>query len=134
MGEEYGSAPDVDHTWILDPIDGTKSLIMGNPLFGTLIGLLRGDEPFIGVIDIPLMGERWIGNGKHTTFNNGTNSCVAMVSNCEVIEHARLYATSSDFPKLRERNAVEMLSKSLSCSLLATAMYMDCSLRGTAIW
>lgn len=47
IGEEYGSAPHVNHTW---PIDGTKSLIMGNPLFG---GLLRGDEPFIGVIDTP---------------------------------------------------------------------------------
>jgi inositol-phosphate phosphatase / L-galactose 1-phosphate phosphatase / histidinol-phosphatase len=114
IGEEYGSAPGVNHTWIIDPIDGTKSFIMGNPLFGTLIGLLRGDQPFIGVIDVPVMGERWIGNGKHTTFNDGTNSSVAMVSNCEVIEHARLYATSSDFPKLHERNAVERLSKQVS--------------------
>lgn len=114
IGEEYGSAPDVDHTWILDPIDGTKSFIMGNPLFGTLIGLLRGNNPFIGIIDIPAMGERWIGNGKHTTFNDGINSCAAMVSNCEVIEHARLYATSSAFPKLRERNAIEILGKQVS--------------------
>ena len=60
------------------------------------------------------MGERWIGNGKHATFNDGTTRCAAMVSNCEVIEHARLYATSSDFPKLRERNAVEILSKQVS--------------------
>jgi inositol-phosphate phosphatase/L-galactose 1-phosphate phosphatase/histidinol-phosphatase len=79
IGEEYGHVPGVSpgesYSWIVDPIDGTKSFIMGNPLFGTLIGLLRGDKPVIGLIDLPATGERWIGAGKSTTFNDGMNDC-----------------------------------------------------------
>ena len=29
-----------DYTWIIDPIDGTKSFIIGRPLWGTMIGLI----------------------------------------------------------------------------------------------
>lgn len=95
IGEEYGHAPGVspgeNYSWILDPIDGTKSFIMGNPLFGTLIGLLRRDEPVIGLIDLPATGERWIGAGKSTIFNDGTKDCPAVVSKCHSIEQTRLY-------------------------------------------
>lgn len=95
IGEEYGHAPGISpgesYSWILDPIDRAKSFIMGNPLFGTLIGLLRGDEPVFGLIDLPATGERWIGAGKSTIFNDGMNDCHAVVSKCHSIEQARLY-------------------------------------------
>jgi 3'-phosphoadenosine 5'-phosphosulfate (PAPS) 3'-phosphatase len=67
IGEEYGRISGTS-SWVLDPIDGTASLVLGNPLFGTLIGLLHADEAFIGLIDIPAMGERWAGDGKCTIF------------------------------------------------------------------
>jgi histidinol phosphatase-like enzyme (inositol monophosphatase family) len=58
LGEEFGS---VDGTsgfqWVLDPIDGTKSFIHGVPLYTTLIGVLRENEPQIGVINAPACGE-----------------------------------------------------------------------------
>ena len=57
-GEEFGcqegSSP---FTWVLDPIDGTKSFIHGVPLYGTLIGLLYEEEPAAGVIHIPALEE-----------------------------------------------------------------------------
>ncbi|OKH26688.1 extragenic suppressor [Hydrococcus rivularis NIES-593] len=58
--------------WVLDPIDGTASFVRGIPSFGTLIGLvnLETNEPLIGVINQPIMQERWIGiKGKSTLFN-----------------------------------------------------------------
>ena len=53
VGEEFGaSRPEADYCWIIDPIDGTRAFIVGQPLWGTLIGLLRNghaaarpDEP-----------------------------------------------------------------------------------------
>ena len=48
--------------WIVDPIDGTRAFIMGSPLWGTLIGLLDGEEPVLGLMDQPFTGERfWSG-------------------------------------------------------------------------
>ena len=60
IGEEYGNLnPERPWTWVLDPIDGTRAFITGNPLFGTLIGLMYEGEPMIGVIHAPATGERW---------------------------------------------------------------------------
>lgn len=58
IGEEYGvKQGDSGRKWILDPIDGTKSFVRGYPGYGTLVGLAEGDEPLIGVINCPAMGE-----------------------------------------------------------------------------
>lgn len=70
LGEEFGpKASKNGLTWVLDPIDGTKSFIIGRPTFGTLIALWNEDAPLLGVIDQPILRERWIGDGKQTTFN-----------------------------------------------------------------
>ena len=40
FGEEEGYKPGENaYTWVLDPIDGTRSFVMGRPIWGTLIGL-----------------------------------------------------------------------------------------------
>jgi len=60
LGEEYGYESSGGRwKWVLDPIDGTRAFITGNPLFGTLIGLMYKGEPMIGVIHAPTTGERW---------------------------------------------------------------------------
>ena len=64
LGEEYGAedaaSPDAPR-WIIDPIDGTISFSRGIPLFGTLIALMVEAEPVVGVIDLPVLGERYVG-------------------------------------------------------------------------
>ncbi len=117
IGEEYGCMPGKTYNWILDPIDGTKSFVMGNPLFGTLIGLLRDDEPIVGLIDLPATGERWTGDGHYTTFNDGVNDCAATVSNCNSIGQARLYATPPWGAHTDERDRIDVLIKQASITL-----------------
>ena len=53
VGEEMGVTPGQGPVWVIDPIDGTKSFVTGLPLFGTLIALLDGGRPVVGVIDMP---------------------------------------------------------------------------------
>jgi myo-inositol-1(or 4)-monophosphatase len=62
-GEEYGARPGRDpHTWIIDPIDGTKAFIMGLPIWGTLIGLVHEGTPVLGMMNQPYTNERfWSG-------------------------------------------------------------------------
>lgn len=70
VGEEFGSErEDAEFVWILDPIDGTISFVAGVPLFGTLIGLVQGGEPILGVIHQPILGELVIGTSAGTTLN-----------------------------------------------------------------
>ncbi len=59
LGEEDGltGSEHATYRWVLDPIDGTKSFVRGVPLYGVLIGLLRANEPVLGVIHIPALHE-----------------------------------------------------------------------------
>ena len=71
LAEEEGSKKlDSDYTWILDPIDGTRSFIIGRPLWGTLICLVYKDLPIIGLADFPALNERWLGYRNNCFFNN----------------------------------------------------------------
>jgi histidinol-phosphatase len=58
LGEEHGrSAGDPDYTWIVDPIDGTKSFVHGVPLYGVVIGCEVKGEPRVGAIYLPALGD-----------------------------------------------------------------------------
>lgn len=58
IGEEFGEkAGDSGYRWILDPIDGTVSFVQGVPLYGTLVGVYKDDEPVAGVVHIPALSE-----------------------------------------------------------------------------
>lgn len=83
LGEEFGHTNEgAEYTWVLDPIDGTKSFMIGRPIFGTLIGLVHNGVPVLGVIDQPIIGERWLGiQGFATNFNYNparTRPCAAL--------------------------------------------------------
>lgn len=54
IGEEFGTTEGrSDYTWIVDPVDGTRSFVRGIPFWGTLVGLLYRGEPIAGICYIP---------------------------------------------------------------------------------
>jgi histidinol phosphatase-like enzyme (inositol monophosphatase family) len=62
LGEEYGEdGVRSGRGWVVDPIDGTLAFSRGIPLFATLIALLDEGEPVLGLIDLPALGERYVG-------------------------------------------------------------------------
>ncbi len=79
VGEEHGAdQADAEWCWVIDPIDGTRAFISGLPLFGTLIGLMHQGRPLIGVIDQPIVKDRFVGTPAGTTLNGDkvtTRSC-----------------------------------------------------------
>ena len=62
LGEEQGeSAGTSGLTWVIDPIDGTRGFLSGTPTWGVLIALSDAAGPFLGIIDQPYIGERFMG-------------------------------------------------------------------------
>jgi myo-inositol-1(or 4)-monophosphatase len=49
---------DREFTWIVDPLDGTNNYALGIPCFAISLGLLRGGEPYAGVVHEPNTGFR----------------------------------------------------------------------------
>jgi inositol-phosphate phosphatase/L-galactose 1-phosphate phosphatase/histidinol-phosphatase len=108
-GEEHGALrADAERVWVLDPIDGTRSFITGSPLWGTLIGLLAGGRVVLGVVDMPVLGERWVGRAGVGAERNGHP---VRVSTCNDIAQARIVTTSPDIFNPADWQAFDALSR-----------------------
>lgn len=69
QGEEQGTEGSGPRRWIIDPIDGTKNFVRGVPVWATLIALVEGDLPVVGLVAAPALGRRWwagLGTGAWT--------------------------------------------------------------------
>ncbi len=94
VGEEHGTErAGADFVWTIDPIDGTGQFISGVPLFGTLLALLHQGKPVLGLIEQPILRERWLGVSGRPTTLNGT---IAAARPCPVLADATLFCTTPD--------------------------------------
>ncbi len=59
IGEEFGQTGHGARQWVIDPIDGTKNYVRGVPVWATLIALLDGRRPVLGVVSAPALARRW---------------------------------------------------------------------------
>ena len=121
VGEEFGNErADADEVWVLDPIDGTRAFVAGKPIFGTLIALLRGGRPLLGVIDQPVLGERWIGAA-----GTASRFCGEPVEtrSCADLGRAILNTTSPDLFRGADRDAFARLSERVRSTLYGGDCY-----------
>jgi inositol-phosphate phosphatase / L-galactose 1-phosphate phosphatase / histidinol-phosphatase len=94
-GEEREAvAPDAEFVWLIDPIDGTLPFLAGIPVFGTLIALVHEDIPIIGIIDMPMTGERWVGRDGLETLRNGSP---VRTRQCDDLSTALLSTSNPDY-------------------------------------
>jgi myo-inositol-1(or 4)-monophosphatase len=71
LAEESGESPGDDHTWIIDPIDGTRNFIHGFPHFAVSIAVMRKKKIEYGVIYDPNRDELFTSvRGKGAYLNN----------------------------------------------------------------
>jgi inositol-phosphate phosphatase/L-galactose 1-phosphate phosphatase/histidinol-phosphatase len=121
LGEEYGpERVDAEWVWVLDPIDGTKAFITGKPSFGTLIALLHHGKPVLGIIDQPILKERWLGVADRPSQLNGAEiACRA----CPELAQAALYATTPEMFKGADIDAFERLRSSVKLSRFGADCY-----------
>lgn len=110
LGEELGRCnPEADYQWVLDPIDGTKSFVVGRPLFVTLIALVYRGRPILGLIDQPVVADRWVGAaGRPTSLNRAT----VQTRPCPSLSAAVLGCTTPDiFLSEAEQEAFQRVSE-----------------------
>jgi myo-inositol-1(or 4)-monophosphatase len=103
LGEEEGADRiDAEWLWVLDPIDGTKAFASGNPLFGSLIGLMHRGVPVVGVLEAAGLGERWAAaKGLGAAHDGGAGGRPIRARPPRRLEDCVLYCTTPD-PMSRE--------------------------------
>lgn len=121
FGEEFGKErADAEYVWVLDPLDGTRAFVTGRPTFGTLIALIRNGQPLLGVIDMPVLGDRWVGAvGRPTTLNGEpvrARACPGL---------ARAYLSAS-IPLMFDTAEKKARFEAVSAQALSTTFGGDC--------
>ncbi len=71
LGEERGGHLHAPLLWVLDPVDGTTNFIKGSPLCAISLALLSEGQPIFGIVDLPLLGERYVARAGAGAYLNG---------------------------------------------------------------
>lgn len=91
LGEEFGERPGSSgRTWVLDPIDGTKSFVRGVPLWGSLVALVEGERVLAGAACFPAVNELIAAAPGEGCWWNGVR---AQVSDCSTLAGATVLIT-----------------------------------------
>ena len=94
LGEEYGEKPGKNGLrWVLDPVDGTRAFITGRHEWGSLIALEENEVPVLGILDQPVLGERYLAVNGRSVLLEGETRTPLKVRECPRLEDAILCAT-----------------------------------------
>ena len=81
IGEEFGHKKSKsDFTWIIDPIDGTRSFVIGNPTWSNLISLNYKGTPILGLANFPVLKKYYLNYSDKIAYvvNNGIRKKIAV--------------------------------------------------------
>jgi len=130
LGEEVGlDKGENDYTWVIDPIDGTRSFICGVPVWGTLVGLLHQTRAIAGMMAQPFTGELFYANETGSFFTrHGGDGCYLPVQKLKTrtmtnLEEATLFTTAPAMFDERTRNAFQKLEKCVKLTRFGTDCY-----------
>ena len=69
IGEEFGHKKTTsDYTWVIDPIDGTRSFVIGNPTWSNLIALNYKGSPVVGLANFPILNKYYLNFDNKNSF------------------------------------------------------------------
>ena len=96
VGEEFGGEIGDGPTWIIDPIDGTRSFMSGMLHWGVLLGFYDQGEPQFGAMYQPFTEELFWGDNTSASYQRGDATRELKVSPCENLNLATLAVTGPE--------------------------------------
>ncbi|MDR1728523.1 MAG: inositol monophosphatase [Acidobacteriota bacterium] len=84
LGEEGAQAPSRSgRRWLIDPVDGTKDFVRGNPHWAVQLALQTGDRVVAGVVYCPCLGEVLFAADGEGAWHNGARTMASAVTQME---------------------------------------------------
>tara|TARA_B100000161_G_scaffold55031_1_gene36208 strand:+ start:340 stop:1143 length:804 start_codon:yes stop_codon:yes gene_type:complete len=115
IGEEFGKKiSKSEYSWVIDPIDGTRSYVIGNPSWSNLISLNYKGIPIIGLANFPSLKKYYI-NFNHKVaykFENGKRKKIK-VNNKVIFKKARIAGAFHGVLSLKKQMKIPKVLKLL---------------------
>ena len=69
VGEEFGTQKNnSEFTWMIDPIDGTRSYVIGNPTWSNLVSLNYKGIPLLGLANYPVLKKFYFNSSEKVAY------------------------------------------------------------------
>lgn len=117
LGEEFGGELNAPLLWVLDPVDGTTNFIKGSPLCAISLALLSQGQPIFGIVDLPLLRERYVARVGGGAYLNGTRLLIP-----EVTRMSDAVVGTTDFAVADDRDAENPIHVALLARLAPVAL------------
>ncbi len=131
IGEEFeNKITDSPFSWVIDPIDGTRSFISGIPMWGTLIGLAHQHKTFAGIMTQPFTDETYLGLPGATAYSHRETEVTISTSNITELGNARLFTTTPSLFKGEMAKAYNELESKVRLQRYGCDCYAYCMLAG----
>ena len=113
IGEEFGhKKTKSDYTWVIDPIDGTRSFVIGNPTWSNLISLNYRGSPIIGLANFPILKKFYLNtsNKNAYVFENGKKRKLGVNSRA-TFNNMKMSAAFHDGLTLKQQKKIPQILK-----------------------
>lgn len=128
-GEEFPPlAGQTEYKWVIDPVDGTRAFISGFPAWGILLALLREDEPVLGLMHQPFIGETFYGDGKKAWVQSRGRTRPLTTSGIRHPAEATLYCTHPEVFSPQHLDRFERLAARVKLMRYGGDCYIYCLL------
>ena len=123
IGEEFGHKRSTsDYTWVIDPIDGTRSFVIGNPTWSNLIALNFKGNPVVGLANFPILNKYYLNfNNKNAfVFEKGKKRKISVsknVSFSQIKVAGAFYGSLSHKQKLKIPRVIKLMQFPVSDAL-----------------
>ena len=113
IGEEYGhKKTKSEFSWVIDPIDGTRSYVVGNPTWSNLISLNYKGEPILGLANFPKMKKYYLNVNKNSAYIFENNKKTKLKVNTKVnFLNAKLAAAFHNTLSLKQQSKITKFIK-----------------------
>ena len=113
IGEEFGyKKSKSDFTWVIDPIDGTRSYVIGNPTWSNLISLNYRGSPILGLANFPIIKKYYLNYSDKTAYvvENGKKRKIN-VNKKAVFKNVKVSAAFHGSLSLNEQKKIPQILK-----------------------
>ena len=113
IGEEYGhKKTESEFSWVIDPIDGTRSYVVGNPTWSNLISLNYKGEPILGLANFPKMKKYYLNVNKNSAYVFENNKKTKLKANTNVnFLNSKLAAAFHNTLSLKQQSKISKFIK-----------------------
>jgi len=115
IGEEFGlKKSSSDYTWVIDPIDGTRSFVIGNPTWSNLISLNYKDNPVVGLANFPILNKYYLNFNNKNAFviESGKKKKISVSRNVsfnQIKVAGAFYGSLSNTQKLKIPKVIKLM-------------------------